>query len=304
MKTCYFLLFFFFIPCLISRSLAQNSVSTNKTVHFELSSFVGELQIKNHLFKGSPFGERAGVGYGGDVVFGITYKNGWGINIGVQYLSQVFTTYSSFDVRYSNPNNAATSSDDFYVNNLNNSFSNYDVTFTLQQFGGASCDNPAAPLQDGETLRFNLVRVNPLQQISLPIKLEKTLGKNRNKLYLGLGVVPICVISNPQSAGKYRQTNQVLPHDYSRSRCYIGNNVLRQIVVFRSDLIFKNQNIEDFRVDLTTEFGLLNEGAKNTFKLILFYNESLAGFTQVDEIKYHAQTVGIKFALRKSFHRK
>jgi len=187
---------------------------------------------------------------------------------------------------------------------LNNSFSNYDASFTIRQFEGASCENPAAPIQDGEMLRLNFVRANPLRQIGVPIKLEKTFGKKRNKLYLGLGVAPIFVISTPQSSGKYRQTNQILPHDYSRVRCHIAHQVLRQIVIFQRDVTFTNQNIMDVRLDLATELGLLSEGPRNTFKLALFFNESLTGFTQVEEIKYEAQTIGLKFALRKSFYKK
>jgi len=49
-----------------------------------------------------------------------------------------------------------------------------------------------------------------------------------------------------------------------------------------------------------SEFGLLHEGIKNTFKLTLFYNESLTGFTRVDGITYQARTIGVKLGLRKN----
>lgn len=112
--------------------------------------------------------------------------------------------------------------------------------------------------------------------------------------------MPTFTISSPQSSGKYRQTNQVEIHDPSLSRCYIANNVLRQIVIFQRVITFKNQNIKDVRFDLTTELGLLHEGPNNSFKCTFFFNESFTGFTEVNGMQYQAQTVGLKFALRKS----
>lgn len=90
--------------------------------------------------------------------------------MGVHFLSQVFTNLSLFEVTYSNPEQATFSNNDFEVENLNNSFSNYDVAFTITQFEGTSCSNPAASLKDGEILQLSFVRIQPLQQIGIPLK--------------------------------------------------------------------------------------------------------------------------------------
>jgi len=54
--------------------MAQKNASNGKSIYFEASPFIGELQIKNHLFKTGPFEENAGMAYGGTLSFGMTFK--------------------------------------------------------------------------------------------------------------------------------------------------------------------------------------------------------------------------------------
>ncbi len=297
MKTLSVSLSFFFLTCFVSISFSQNSFLKTKNIYLEVSPFLGELQIKNN-----PFNESLSLGYGGAISFGISNKSYWGINVGVDFFAQEFFHHTSFTVNYSNPNNTAISFSDFRYENLENPISNYDVEFSLK-FDGTNCENPDLPPVDGEMIKLRFQRANILQQIGIPIKMEKAIGKKKLKLYLGIGAKPIFFVRESKISRKYRNSGSIIVRDHRR-RCYSGNSVLEQITVTEQNIILKNQNILNTRLDLTSEFGLLHEGIKNTFKMTLVYNQSITGYTQVDVIKYDARTVGLKLGLRKNIFKK
>lgn len=265
-------------------------------MYLEVSPFLGELQINNN-----PFNESISLGYGGALSLGISNKSNWGINLGVDFFAQEFFHHTNFSVNYSNPNNTAISFSDFRYENLENPISNYDVEFNLK-FDGTNCDNPALPPIDGEIIKLRFQRANILQQIGIPIKMEKAIGKKQLKLYIGIGGKPIFFVRETKITRKYRNSGAIIVRDHRR-RCYTGNTVLEQIAVTEQNIFLKNQNILNTRLDLMSEFGILHEGIKNTIKITLVYNQSITGFTQVNGIKYNARTIGLKFGLRKNIFR-
>jgi len=295
MKTWNSILLFFFLTFLASKITAQNSFFNINNIHLEISPFLGELKIENN-----PFREFASLGFGGEMGLGISTKKKWSFNVGVNFFSQEFSNSIPFEVIYSNPNNAASSMNDFFIENLTNSFSTYNIEFTLK-FDGTDCFDFNRPDLDGVILNLDYNSVNRLQQIGIPFKIEKKIGRKPLKFYLGIGVVPTFVISNPQLLIKYKNS-QIFLNDYQH-RCHVRNIGLQQLMVTQQNPIFQKQNIINTRLDFRSEFGLLHEGPKNTFKIALFFGESLTGFTEVDGVQYQARMTRIKFSLSKNIYK-
>ena len=289
MKTSYY--FFVLMTCLVINSIAQTPTLNRKDIHIEASVLLGELQIENN-----PFNETMPIGYGVGIALGVTNKRNWGISVGVDYFGGEFRNTKPFEVNYANPFNMEVSSSEFFIENFDNSFSNYDIAFTLQ-FDGTGCDNPSPPPLDGETIKLSFERAQRLNQIDIPLKIEKAIGKKRIKFYLGIGAAPIFNLGDARVLKRNRSSSIAIVD--IRHRCSVFGGDLRQFMVQNESLIFNHQNIIATRLDLMTEFGLIHKGIKSSFKFTVFLNESLSGFTQINDIKSQAQTIGIKFAWRK-----
>jgi uncharacterized integral membrane protein len=287
-----------FLTFIISNIYSQERNLFPRISAVEINLGILEYQLKGYLFKTSPFLESSQGGISTEVLLSYKLRNNLDFQIGVNYSYQSFKNSFSFVTQFNIPEGLDIITNQYDLI-LNNSLVNSNISYYLM-LDRSGCFFQDERINDGDNVDMRFLSLSKIETIGIPIKIEKTFGKKATQLYLNFSLVTSKIISKKVTSNQNHFLNGIYVTDNKR-HCYSESyyNHLNQLELTQVNVNSSNWNINNFRLDFITEFGIIHSTKSNSFKIGFFYGESVSSYSNINNTNYKSQTAGIKVGIRK-----
>ncbi len=292
MKTKYSLLgviLLFF--CLNGKAQKSELLSPKIQFGFEASSF--EMQLKPYLFEHSKFSEQSGFSYDLNLLVGIYFKKKWYSELGISY-SQVQSNYKAKDII---PLSFDENSNTYQVK-FENSW------FDLHMEVEVSVDESACLEQtwtDEGKQRFSYSAINRLHSFGIPIAVGRVFGAKKMQYFIEFALHPSIYLKKDINNRDRFKTGLSLNAPYHLCSSEFKTERIRPRPSIQNEEV--KGLLNGFRLDGKASVGIIHTYKSSSFKLALFYGESISPFSKIQGRNYFAQMAGVKIGFRKLYFR-
>ena len=272
---------------------AQKSEHSSPKIQFGFDASSFEMQLKPYLFEYSKFSEQSGPSFDLNLLLGTYFKKRWYSELGFSY-SRVQSNYKAKDI--------IPISFDERSNTYQVKFEN--SLFDLHMEVDVSIDDSACLEQtwtDDRKQRFSYSAINKLHSFGIPIAVGRVFGAKKMQYFIEFALHPSIYLKKDLNKHDRFKTGLSLNAPYHICSSGLKTERIRPRASIQNEEV--NYLLKGFRLDGKVSVGIVHSYKSSSFKLALFYGESISPFSKIQGRNYFAQMAGVKVGFRKMYFR-